>query len=125
MQLPQGVAPQGVELLVDGVLTRFEAQEGLLLRIGLSPNDRSADNDSSDEYFSEWTIEIKYLAPAGASSDSQIALRPAQLRGDDSAASCYWQVIVPRDRWLLSPPPRLAPLGGSPGKTVASAGGRR
>ncbi|TWT73732.1 hypothetical protein Pla123a_36250 [Posidoniimonas polymericola] len=102
LKLPTGVDPASVLFHVDGVRAPLpEPRDNGELRIAL-PADLTGDGGAH-------TIEARRVDRLSSESGGRMTLRPLQLLGDDSQAFCYWQVILPSDRWLVGAPKDLRP----------------
>lgn len=99
VSVPAASAPADVETLVDGTNVAAQPQENGALRVPLP----SAAPDA------ERTVEVRYFEEASLGPSGAVTLAPARLAGEDRWTECYWQVVLPASRWLITAPASMNP----------------
>ncbi|MCA9240054.1 MAG: hypothetical protein KDA37_07640 [Planctomycetales bacterium] len=97
IRLPSSMPPNQVDVLVDGRQTEIDFRgadaEGIAVTLpsGGNPEER--------------TVELRYLQQIPARALATLEVPQPSLVAEDQTANCYWQVILPENRWVWSHPP--------------------
>jgi hypothetical protein len=97
--LPAGVAPHGVECLLDETLVPVELQGGDTLTIPLPPKAAGARRQ----------LELRYNFVARAGSPGRLTLAAPRLDGGILNEKFCWQLILPRHEHLIAAPEHMIP----------------
>ncbi|MEX2168106.1 MAG: hypothetical protein WD851_02260 [Pirellulales bacterium] len=98
VELPLGIAGREVEVAIDGAPTiNFERREAQIV-VPLTATDEMAAH----------TLELRYLESTPLGPWDQLQIEFPQIGGEATLAELYWQVIVPKNYWIVRRPSTLA-----------------
>jgi hypothetical protein len=113
VELPSGVLPQEVEVLLDGRLATLQSRDQgrLVVRLSTDSVEEQGDVDAGRAANIDHTLELRYRLQ---SADGLVVKRrwtPPQLAGLTALSELYWHVVLPSDVHVVRSPAQLTPTG--------------
>ncbi len=112
VELPPGVLPPDVEVLLDGALATLQSRDqGRLVVTMPTGADDEQNTPSGRATGGAHTLELRYRLPSVAGLAVRQRWTPPQLAGMSALGELYWHVVLPADMQLVRSPDQVVPAG--------------